>query len=277
MAKDFTKYSVEGIAQGLGKARLVQKIIEDYTAKNNVNYAKMLEVWFNDLQGGKGVFKNLSEIDEKNERNYYIDAPISLTDGTKIAVCNQWGKENLSNFILHAGLLGYVIKAEGDEPTEESAADNSSSDDSLLGWNLLNIDWHLPHALAYLIRHVIIADGEIIEGELDWMQVAFEEYDEQDIEVRDVWDEVDQAAQMYWNIGMYDMLVPNSIHFLNDNLDFNQKSRLIQILMQICAQDNIIKKQEYVALMLIAKVFFPGQEHEGVTNVFKNAGITIEE
>ena len=99
MAKDYTKYSVEGIAQGLGKARLVQKIIEDYTAKNNVNYAKMLEVWFNDLQGGKGVFKNLSEIDEKNERNYYIDAPISLTDGTKIAVCNQWGKENLSNFI----------------------------------------------------------------------------------------------------------------------------------------------------------------------------------
>ncbi len=33
MAKDYTKYSVEGIAQGLGKARLVQKIIEDYTAK----------------------------------------------------------------------------------------------------------------------------------------------------------------------------------------------------------------------------------------------------
>ena len=78
-------------------------------------------------------------------------------------------------------------------------------------------------------------------------------------------------------IYILNLVSTNSIHFLNDNLDFNQKSRLIQILMQICAQDNIIKKQEYVALMLIAKIFFPGQEHEGVTNVFKDAGITIEE
>ena len=277
MAKDYTKYTVEGVGSNLNKARLVHKIVEHHASSFEGTYQAFLETWFDDLQGGKGVCKALTDIDAKNERNYYVKEPITLSDGTKIAVCNQWGIENLANFILHAGLLGYVIKAEGDEPTEESAADNSSSDDSLLGWNLLNIDWHLPHALAYLIRHVIIADGEIIDGELDWMQVAFEEYDEQGIEVRDVWDEVDQAAQMYWNIGMYDMLVPNSIHFLNDNLDFNQKSRLIQILMQICAQDNIIKKQEYVALMLIAKIFFPGQEHEGVTNVFKDAGITIEE
>ena len=277
MAKDFTKYSVEGIENGLGKARLVQKIVGHFADKNQLSHDDLKEVWFDDLQGGKGVFKKLSEIDDKNERNYYVDAPVVLTDGSKIAICNQWGKENLSNFILHAGLLGYVIKAEGDEPKEESVPENSSADDTLLGWNLFNIDWHLPHALAYIIRHVMLADGEVIEGELNWMQVAFEEYDEQGIEVRDVWDDVDDAAQMYWNMGMYDMLVPNSIHFLNENLDFKQKARLIQILMTICAQDNIIKKQEYVALMLITKIFFPGQEHEGVTNVFKDSGITIEE
>ena len=277
MAKDFTKYSVEGIENGLGKARLVQKIVRHFADKNQLNHDDLKEVWFDDLQGGKGVFKKLSEIDDKNERNYYVDAPIALTDGSKIAICNQWGKDNLSNFILHAGLLGYVIKAEVDEPKEESVPENSSADDTLLGWNLFNIDWHLPHALAYIIRHVMLADGEVIEGELNWMQVAFEEYDEQGIEVRDVWDDVDTAAQMYWNMGMYDMLVPNSIHFLNKNLDFEKKARLIQILMTISSQDNIIKKQEYVALMLIAKIFFPGQEHEGVTNVFKDAGITIEE
>ena len=277
MAKDFTKYSIDGIAHGLGKARLVQKIIEDYSEKNNLNFDDLQTVWFDDLQGGKGVIKKLSDIDSQNERNYYTDSPISLTDGTKIAVCNQWGKDNLSNFILHAGLIGYVIKAEGDETEAEIATEKSSSDNIALGWNLFNIDWHLPHALAYLIRHVMISDGEVIEGELNWMQVAFEEYDEQEIKVRDVWDDVDKAAQMYWNMGMYDMLVPNSINFINDNFDVDQKSRLIQILMQICAQDNIIKKQEYVALILIAKTFFPGQEHQGVTEVFKNAGITIEE
>jgi uncharacterized tellurite resistance protein B-like protein len=284
MAKDFTKYSIEGIAQGLGKARLVQKIIEDYTVKHNLNFDELQKVWFDDLQGGRGVFRKLSDIDEKDAARFYIDAPISLNDGTQIAVCNQWGKHNVANFILQAGLNGYVIKAESDEAKEEIASDNSSSDDSilahanmLLGWNLLDITWHVPHALAFLIRHVIIADGEIIEGELNWMQVAFEEYDEQGIEVRAVWDDVDNKAQMYWNIGTYDMLLPNSINYLNENLDFNQKARLIQILMQICAEDDIIKKDEYVTLMLIAKIFFPGQEHEGVTNVFKEMGIKIEE
>jgi uncharacterized tellurite resistance protein B-like protein len=277
MAKDFTKYAVEGIEKGLGKARLVQKIVEDYTNKNQMNYDALKEVWFDDLQGGKGVVRQLSEIDEKNERNYYIDAPITLNDGTKIAVCNQWGKENLANFILHAGLIGYVIKAEGDETSDEAPVENSSSGEISLGWNLLDQDWGLPHALAFLIRHVMIIDGDVLEGELNWMQVAFEEYDEQGIEVRDVWDDVDDAAQMYVNIGMYQMLIPNSVHYLNDHLDFNQKARLVQILMTICAQDDIIKKSEYVTLMLIAKIFFPGQEHEGVTKVFNDSGITIEE
>lgn len=277
MAKDFTKYSVEGIENGLGKARLVQKIIVDYTSKNQVSYDALKVVWFDDLQGGKGVFRKLSEIDEKNERNYYLDAPITLSDGSLIAICNQWGKDNLANFILQAGLNGYVIKAEGDEVSDEAPVDNSSSEEISLGWNLLDQDWGLPHALAFLIRHVMIIDGDVIEGELNWMQVAFEEYDEQGIEVRDVWDDVDDAAQMYENIGMYQMLIPNSVHFLNDHLDFNQKSRLVQILMTICAQDDVIKKSEYVTLMLIAKIFFPGQEHEGVTKVFNDAGITIEE
>ena len=77
-----------------------------------MSFSVLQKVWFDDLQGCKGVIKKLTDIDKKNERNFYIDAPITLSDGTKIAVCNQWGKENLSNFILHARLLGVDIKAE---------------------------------------------------------------------------------------------------------------------------------------------------------------------
>ena len=277
MAKDFTKYSVEGIAQGLGKARLVQKIIEDYSEKNNLNFDDLQTVWFDDLQGGKGVIKKLSDIDSQNERNYYTDSPITLSDGTKIAVCNQWGKDNLSNFILHAGLIGYVIKAESDEAKPEISVDNSSSDNSIQGWNYYENSWHLPQALAFLIRHVMVSDGEVIEGELNWMQDAFIEYEKQGIDVRGVWDDVNETALIYFEVGIDVELLPSSINFINDNFDFNQKSRLIQILMEICAVDKIIKKQEYVTLILIAKIFFPGQEHQGVTEVFKNAGITIEE
>jgi hypothetical protein len=278
MAKDFTKYSVEGIAQGLGKARLVQKIIEDYTAKNNVNYAKMLEVWFNDLQGGKGVFKNLSEIDEKNERNYYIDAPITLSDGTTIAVCNQWGKENLANFMLHAGSLGYKIKADSDEVEaneENNEVTHTNEADFVEGSPAST--WKTPEALAFVIRHTMLADGEVIDGELDWMHVAFDEYDEQGIEVRDVWDDVDTKAQFYWKLGYHNTLLVNSISYLSRNLDNDQKSRLIFILMQICAQDNLISSDEYVTLLLIAKNLYPGGAAYPIKNILEKAGLEIEE
>jgi hypothetical protein len=312
MAKDLTKYSVGGIANGLGKARLVQKVVEDYSAKMKMSFSDLQEVWFDDLQGGNGVIRQLSDIDDKNKIRYYVDSPITLSDNSKIAICNQWGKHNLPNFILHAGLLGYEIVPESDaieaakkeqeessrkadvdtqiEKIKEKAAELSEEqlDEILAELEELEEEkelgvkgspdssWKTPHALAFVIRLTMLADGEVIEGELNWMQLAFDEYDEQGIEVRDVWDDVDDDAQIYENIGMAGNLLVSCIHYLNENLDFSQKQRLIQILMQICAQDNHISSKEYVTLMVIAREFFPGQEHEGVTAVLERGGIQID-
>ena len=100
MAKDYTKYTCRRRRFKLEyKARLVQKIVEHHASSFEGTYQAFLETWFDDLQGGKGVCKALTEIDAKNERNYYVKEPITLSDGTKIAVCNQWGKENFPNFL----------------------------------------------------------------------------------------------------------------------------------------------------------------------------------
>lgn len=278
MAKDFTKYSVDGIEKGLGKARLVQKIVEHYSNKNQMDYIALQEVWFDNLQGGKGVIKKLSDIDEKNERNYYIDSPITLSDGTKIAVCNQWGKDNLGNFMLHAGSLGYKIVADSDEVEtmeEVNESKNTNEEDFVEGSPAST--WKTPHALAFVIRHTMLADGDVIDGELNWMQVAFDEYDEQEIEVRDVWDEVDTQSQLYWKLGYHNTLLVNSISYLSRNLDNDQKSRLIFILMQICAQDDLISSDEYVTLLLIAKNLYPGYAAYPIKDVLDKAGIKIEE
>ena len=76
MAKDLTKYSVAGIANGLGKARLVQKVVEDYSEKMKMSFSDLQEVWFDDLQGGNGVIRKLSDIDDKNKirniKNYTL-------------------------------------------------------------------------------------------------------------------------------------------------------------------------------------------------------------
>jgi hypothetical protein len=278
MAKDFTKYSIEGIAQGLGKARLVQKVVADYASKMNMNYEELKEQWWDNIQGGKGIIRMTSEIDEKNERNYYIDAPIKLKDGTEIAVCNQWGKENFSNFILQAGLLGYEIKADSDEvETIEEITEVTNTNEADFVEGSPASTWKTPEALAFVIRHTMLADGDVIDGELDWMHVAFDEYDEQEIEVRDVWDDVDTKAQLYWKLGYHNTLLVNSISYLSRNLDSEQKSRLIYILMQICAQDNLISSDEYVTLLLIAKNLYPNGAAYPVKDALERAGIEIEE
>lgn len=292
MARDYTKYKFSSWKKGVGKSRMVFKVVEDYTRTMNMNYEELKKQWWDNIQGGKGIIRMVSEIDAKNERNYYMKEPVTLSDGTNIVVCNQWGKENFSNFILHAGLLNYEIIAdvndsdssESNKSTEvESASDeevSANKSDSTAavssGWSVMQPDWGMPHALAYLIRHVMVVDGSVVEGELNWMQKAFEEYDKYKIDVRGAWDEVDEAAQLYATIGMNDMVVVNSIKYLNEKLNGDMKSWLINTLMQITAQDDLISKDEYAMLMIIAKEFFPGEEGY-IKHTFDKAGMKIEE
>ena len=133
MAKDFTKYTLEGIANNLNKARLVQRVIESYCENNELNYTSLKSIWPDDLQGGKGVVRLHSEIDVPNERNYYMDSPITLSDGSKVVVCNQWGKGNISNFINCAVNAGFKIKEEEEENTEnESEVSNEEENLEIL-------------------------------------------------------------------------------------------------------------------------------------------------
>ena len=69
MAKYLTKYSVYGIADNLGKARLVLSIVKHYCENNQGSYDSLLNDWPDHLQGGKGVVRLLSEIAQSDERN----------------------------------------------------------------------------------------------------------------------------------------------------------------------------------------------------------------
>lgn len=154
MAKDLTKYAVLGIADGLGKARLVQKIIEDCSKKFQGSFEELKVLWPDNLQGGKGVFCMVSEIDDKNERNYYIDSPITLKTGSKIAVCNQWGASNFPQFIHHAKQLGYFINSITDK-NESNSAEYKLPDvivESLS--NKSNSDYNIFDVYQYKKEHI---------------------------------------------------------------------------------------------------------------------------
>lgn len=111
MAKDYTKYNVEGIDGEFNKARLVQAIVKHYVENNVVLWDMMLVAFPLELQGKKGVYSKKSDV--QKERDFYVDAPMTLQDGTEIVTCRQWGKHNIVHFIERATALGYIIESVG--------------------------------------------------------------------------------------------------------------------------------------------------------------------
>jgi len=237
MAKDFTKYKLENLEESLSKARLVQKVLEIYLVNFQVNYSELKEIWFDGLQGGKGVVRMATEIDQKNNRNYYMDAPIQLHDGSKIVICNQWGKDNISNFILQAGLLGFKIIAESSEENTNEDIKEKIEKNPTIEENTETVfgspNWEAPHAIAFIIRHTIFADDEVHDGEIETMKAACEEFEENGMNVRVVWDLVDDQAELYRKMGWHDTMLLNCINFLNNNFEDDNKKRFLQILMMI--------------------------------------------
>jgi hypothetical protein len=108
MAKDYSKYAIEGVVENFGKSKLALAIIEDYVSKNQVDFAVLNAAFPDECQGGiHGVFRK--KVDVKDAKRYYMDKPISLVDGTEIVVTNQWGIDNIPGLINRANALGYVV------------------------------------------------------------------------------------------------------------------------------------------------------------------------
>ena len=118
MAKDYTQYTIEGIEGKFNKARLVQVIVFHYIKNNTMLWDTLLATFPLELQGKKGVFSKKADVEK--ERDFYVDAPLTLQDGTEIVTCRQWGKHNIVNFIERASALGYKICVVGGEAKTEN-------------------------------------------------------------------------------------------------------------------------------------------------------------
>lgn len=121
MAKNYTKYTVEGVKENLGKSKLALTVIEDYVNKNKVDFTILNAAFPDKCQGGvHGVFRKIEEV--KDFKRYYMDKPISLIDGINIVVSNQWGIDNIPGLIDRANGLGYTIISQ-DHIKEDSEID----------------------------------------------------------------------------------------------------------------------------------------------------------
>jgi hypothetical protein len=119
MAKNYTKYTVEGLGENLNKRKLVFEIVKDYAAKNNPSFEELQKVFPDEIQGSLGFIRKKSEV--KDAKRFNMNEPLSVNNESYVVVSNQWG-ENITNFIKVAENLGYKISLQiQDEETVNQA------------------------------------------------------------------------------------------------------------------------------------------------------------
>ena len=117
MARDFTKYTVEGLGENLNKRQLVFTIVKDWVEKNNQSFEELQKAFPDDVQGSKGFIRKESEV--KDPKRFNMREPISIKNGMHVVISNQWG-DNIPGFIEVAEKLGYEITNLAQNNTDSS-------------------------------------------------------------------------------------------------------------------------------------------------------------
>ena len=125
MARDYTKYTVEGLSENLNKRQLVLEIVKDWASKNNPSFDEIQAAFPDEVQGSKGFIAKESEV--KDPKRFNMKEPLSIKNGLHVVVSNQWGSKNVDTFLNLVSGLGYKIeKVSKNVSTEKSTNDESS-------------------------------------------------------------------------------------------------------------------------------------------------------
>jgi len=120
MARDYTKYTVEGLVENLNKRQLVFQIVKDWAVKNNPSLDEIQTAFPAETQGSKGFVVKASEV--KDTKRFNMQEPLSIKNGVKVVVSNQWGKKNIDAFLSLAEKLKYNISKEEENAVEQTLA-----------------------------------------------------------------------------------------------------------------------------------------------------------
>ena len=116
--RKLVKYSLNG-GPALPKTKLVLEALRLYIDKNpNATYSDIEETFPKHIQGGYGVVRKMSELEDYVEAGSNIMGRFSSTpletlissDGIRFAVCNQWDYNNLPRFVEILKKLKWRVK-----------------------------------------------------------------------------------------------------------------------------------------------------------------------
>ena len=151
MARDYTKYTIEGLAENLNKRQLVFNVIKDYIEKNNPTLETLLNVFPDELQGSKGVIKKEKDVDDTKRFN--MKEPLKIKNGIHIVVSNQWGGDNIPIFIEAAERLGYEITS------VNIANDNNTNQEDFIKLNFFQLETPFPEGVELI--EISVSNSEV--------------------------------------------------------------------------------------------------------------------
>ena len=132
MARDYTKYTVEGLGENMNKRQLVFTIVKDWASKNNPSLEEIQAVFPDEVQGNKGFIVKESEV--KDPKRFNMKEPLSIKNGLHVVVSNQWGSKNIDAFLSLAKKLKYNISEENQKEegnaVEETIASKSTDENN---------------------------------------------------------------------------------------------------------------------------------------------------
>ena len=147
MARDYTKYNVEGLGENLNKRQLVFTIVKDWIEKNNPSFEELQQAFPDEVQGSKGFIRKESDV--KTPKHFNMREPLSIKNGMHIVVSNQWG-DNVTDFIKCAENLSYKIIESISSNGEKSESEDMLALPENLYLNEFNPDWAEYLILKYI-------------------------------------------------------------------------------------------------------------------------------
>ena len=156
-----------------------------------------------------------------------------------------------------------------DAPGKEAAAAKKAND--------LPDGWGTASAMAALIRHMMIADKKVTDAEMAHMRDAMEYYAEQDIPLREVWDEIDDQMQVYEQVGLHGKILETCSAHLAKTFNEKEVRQFWNILVNLTALGGELHYHEYVALRYTTSILMPGVEFSDLVSHMRKNGIAVDD
>ena len=236
MARDYTKYDVEGLGENLNKRQLVFTIVKDFIQTTNPTLETLLTIFPDELQGSQGVIRKESDIDDP--KRYNMKEPLIIKNGMHIVISNQWG-DNIQSFIEVVEKLGYVITSYNSEKQEDNFENHLDS----IKLNSFHLETPFPNGIEMIkisvtnsevkiyqdlgtriIIHYDVLNNTIVKHNINEEEPIFEYLDVWEAEIPETYVDIEQwLGDIYFSgeINGKDWNVSYHGGYIDDRLNIN--------------------------------------------------------